>query len=72
MRSFAGDSDLTPAELRAAPIHPPRPGALEAPLTSLSGVGPKLAEAAAEAGSGRSETCCSAFPTATATAWSLP
>ena len=52
MRSFAGDSDLTPAELRAAPIHPPRPGALEAPLTSLSGVGPKLAEAAAEAGIG--------------------
>jgi ATP-dependent DNA helicase RecG len=47
VRSFAGDSDLTPAELRAAPIHPPRPGALEAPLTSLSGVGPKLAEAAA-------------------------
>jgi ATP-dependent DNA helicase RecG len=50
VRSFAGSSDLTPAELRAAPIHPPRPGALEAPLTSLSGVGPKLAETAAEAG----------------------
>ena len=50
MRPFAGDSDLTPAELRAAPVHPPRPSALEAPLTSLSGVGPKLAEAAAEAG----------------------
>jgi ATP-dependent DNA helicase RecG len=50
VRSFAGDSDLTPAELRAAPIHPPRPGDLEAPLTSLSGVGPKLAAAAAEAG----------------------
>jgi ATP-dependent DNA helicase RecG len=52
VRSFAGDSDLTPSELRAAPIHPPRPHALEAPLTSLSGVGPKLAEAAAEAGIG--------------------
>jgi ATP-dependent DNA helicase RecG len=50
VRSFGGDSDLTAAELRAAPIHPPRPSALEAPLTSLSGVGPKLAEAAAEAG----------------------
>jgi ATP-dependent DNA helicase RecG len=50
VRSFAGDSDLTPAELRAAPLHPPRPSALEAPLTSLTGVGPKLAEAAAEAG----------------------
>jgi ATP-dependent DNA helicase RecG len=47
VRSFAGDSDLTGAELRAAPIHPPRPSALEAPLTVLSGVGPKLAQAAA-------------------------
>jgi ATP-dependent DNA helicase RecG len=50
VRSFAGDSELTEAELRAAPIHPPRPSRLEAPLTSLAGVGPKLAEAAMEAG----------------------
>jgi ATP-dependent DNA helicase RecG len=47
VRSFAGDSDLTDAELRGAPIHPPRPTALEAPLTSLDGVGPKLAATAA-------------------------
>jgi ATP-dependent DNA helicase RecG len=50
VRSFAGDSDLTEAELRAASIHPPRPSRLESPLTSLAGVGPKLAEAAIEAG----------------------
>ncbi|MFI5027492.1 MAG: ATP-dependent DNA helicase RecG [Solirubrobacterales bacterium] len=52
MRSFAGNSDLTPSELRAAPLHSPRPSALEAPLTSLSGVGPKFAEAARVAGVG--------------------
>ncbi len=50
MRRFGGDTDQTAAELRAAPVHWPRPAALEVPLTELSGVGPKLAEAAAEAG----------------------
>ena len=49
MRSASG-AELTAAELRAAPIHPPRPSILDAALVSLSGVGPKLAEAAAEAG----------------------
>ena len=50
MRSFAGDADLTRrrASRRPRPLAP----AVRArrPLTSLSGVGPKLAEAAAEAG----------------------
>ncbi len=50
MRRFAGDTELTDAELREAPIHPPRPAVLEASLTTLAGVGPKLAEAAATAG----------------------
>ncbi len=50
MRSFAGDSELSATELRAAPVHTPRPSALEVPLTELSGVGPKLARAAADAG----------------------
>jgi ATP-dependent DNA helicase RecG len=48
VRSFAGGSDLTPAELRAAPVRAPRPEALERPLSDLAGVGPKLAAAAAE------------------------
>jgi ATP-dependent DNA helicase RecG len=50
VRGFAGDTELSAAELRAAPLHPPRPSALEASPDSLDGVGPKLAEAAAEAG----------------------
>jgi ATP-dependent DNA helicase RecG len=50
VRRFAGDTEPTPAQLRDAPVHWPRPSALEVSLTSLSGVGPKLAEAAAEAG----------------------
>ncbi len=50
MRHFAGDTEPTDIELRDAPVHRPRPSVLEAALTSLSGVGPKLAEAAAEAG----------------------
>ncbi len=32
VRRFGGDTELTNAELREAPIHPPRPAALEAPL----------------------------------------
>ena len=50
MRSFAGESELGPEQLREAPVRWPRPSVLELPLTALSGVGPKLAEAAAEAG----------------------
>ena len=38
------------AELRDAPVHWPRPSALDVSIRALDGVGPKLAEAAAEAG----------------------
>jgi ATP-dependent DNA helicase RecG len=40
----------TRAELRAAPVHWPRPSVLETGLEALDGVGPKLAEAARAAG----------------------
>jgi ATP-dependent DNA helicase RecG len=50
VRRFAGQTEPTAAELRDAPVHWPRPSALDVSLTSLSGVGPKLAAAAAEAG----------------------
>ncbi len=50
MRAFGGASELTPAQLREAPVHWPRPSALEVSLGSLRGVGPKLADAAREAG----------------------
>ena len=50
MRSFAGVSKLTRAQLRDAPVRWPRPSTLDRPLTTLAGVGPKLSEAAAEAG----------------------
>jgi ATP-dependent DNA helicase RecG len=50
VRSFAGESELSPEQLREAPVRWPRPSVLELPLTALAGVGPKLAEAAAEAG----------------------
>ncbi len=49
-RSFAGASELTLGQLRDAPVHWPRPSALDVSLEALGGVGPKLAEAAAEAG----------------------
>jgi ATP-dependent DNA helicase RecG len=51
-RSFGGDSQLTRAQLLDAPVHWPRPSALDISLKVLAGVGPKLAEAAAEAGIG--------------------
>jgi ATP-dependent DNA helicase RecG len=51
-RSFGGASELTRAQLLDAPVHWPRPGALDVSLEILDGVGPKLAEAAAEAGIG--------------------
>jgi len=50
MRSFAGERELTPAMLREAPVHWPRPSVLAASLQALPGVGPKTAERAAEAG----------------------
>jgi ATP-dependent DNA helicase RecG len=50
MRSFAGTAQLSRADLLAAPVHWPRPSALDVSLQALDGVGPKLAEAAAEAG----------------------
>jgi ATP-dependent DNA helicase RecG len=50
VRSFAGAGELSHAELRDAPVHWPRPSVLEAGLQALDGVGPKTAEAAAEAG----------------------
>ncbi|HEX3324777.1 MAG TPA: hypothetical protein VHR65_06580, partial [Solirubrobacterales bacterium] len=50
MRRFAGDSEPSPGDLRAAPLHPPRPAALDAGPASLPGIGPKFAEAAGEAG----------------------
>jgi ATP-dependent DNA helicase RecG len=49
-RSFAGARELTRAELLDAPIHWPRPSVLDQGLGALKGVGPKTAEAAAEAG----------------------
>jgi ATP-dependent DNA helicase RecG len=50
MRSFAGATELTGSQLRDAPVHWPRPSVLEVSIEALDGVGPKLAEAAAEAG----------------------
>ncbi|MBS1842977.1 MAG: ATP-dependent DNA helicase RecG [Actinobacteria bacterium] len=52
MRGFAGAGEPTRAELRAAPVHWPRPSVLEAGLEALDRVGPKLAEAARSAGIG--------------------
>jgi ATP-dependent DNA helicase RecG len=49
-RSFGGASELTKAQLLEAPVHWPRPSVLDVSLGALKGVGPKLAEAAAEAG----------------------
>ncbi len=50
MRSFAGASQLERAQLRDAPVHWPRPCVLDVSLEALEGVGPRLAEAAAQAG----------------------
>jgi ATP-dependent DNA helicase RecG len=50
MRSFAGASDLTKAQLREASVRWPRPSALDVSLQALGGVGPRLAEVAADAG----------------------
>jgi len=50
VRSFGGERELSRAELRDAPVHWPRPSVLDVSLEALEGVGPKLSEAAAEAG----------------------
>jgi ATP-dependent DNA helicase RecG len=49
-RGFAGAGAPSRAELLAAPVHWPRPSVLDASIQALAGVGPKLADAAAEAG----------------------
>jgi ATP-dependent DNA helicase RecG len=50
VRGFASADALTAEQLREAPVHWPRPSVLEASLKALKGVGPSLAEAAADAG----------------------
>jgi ATP-dependent DNA helicase RecG len=50
VRSFAGVGEPSRADLLGAPVHWPRPSALDVSIQALDGVGPKLAEAAAEAG----------------------
>jgi ATP-dependent DNA helicase RecG len=50
VRSFAGTSERTKAELLDAPVHWPRPSALDVSVQVLDGVGSRLAEAAAQAG----------------------
>ncbi|HYG95889.1 MAG TPA: DEAD/DEAH box helicase, partial [Solirubrobacterales bacterium] len=50
MRSFAGARELGRGDLLDAPVHWPRPSVLEVSLSALKGIGPKTAEAAAEAG----------------------
>jgi ATP-dependent DNA helicase RecG len=50
VRGFAGATELTGAQLREAPVHLPRPSVLDVSLQTLDGVGPRLAEVAAEAG----------------------
>jgi ATP-dependent DNA helicase RecG len=49
VRSFAGERELGRGELLNAPLHWPRPSALEQGVAALQGVGPKTAEAAAAA-----------------------
>jgi ATP-dependent DNA helicase RecG len=50
IRSFGGAGELTRAELLEAAVHWPRPSVLDVSVQALAGVGPKLAEVAAEAG----------------------
>ncbi|HEY1854698.1 MAG TPA: ATP-dependent DNA helicase RecG [Solirubrobacterales bacterium] len=49
-RQFGAPRAWTPDALREAPVHWPRPSVLDISIRALAGVGPKLAEAAAEAG----------------------
>ena len=50
MRAFASTAELTQAQLRDASLRWPRASALDVSLQALEGVGPKLAEVAADAG----------------------
>jgi ATP-dependent DNA helicase RecG len=50
MRSFAGATEPSRADLLEAPVHWPRPSVLEASIEALEGVGPQLSAAASEAG----------------------
>ncbi len=50
MRGFGGAGQLSAEQLREAPVRLPRPSALDVPLQTLDGVGPRLAEVAADAG----------------------
>jgi ATP-dependent DNA helicase RecG len=50
VRGFAGSSELTQAQLRDTSLHWPRVSALDVSLQALEGVGPRLAEVAADAG----------------------
>ncbi len=50
IRAFGSKSDLSPQQLRDAPVHWPRPSVLDVSLQALEGVGPKTAEAAEAAG----------------------
>jgi ATP-dependent DNA helicase RecG len=49
-RAFASNESRNRSVLLSAPVHWPRPSVLEQGLAALKGVGPKTAEAAAEAG----------------------
>ena len=62
MRVFAGEREPSRAELLGAPVHWPRPSVLDASLQALGGVGPKLAETAAEAGIRRVGDVLMRFP----------
>jgi ATP-dependent DNA helicase RecG len=50
VRAFAGTTELTQARLRDSSLRWPRVSALDVSLQALEGIGPKLAEVAADAG----------------------
>jgi len=62
VRAFAGATELTQAQLRDASLHWPRVSALDVSLQALEGVGPKLAETAADAGIATIGDLLSRFP----------
>jgi len=59
-RALGSGEPLALDTLRAAPLKSlPMPSRLDAPIETLRGAGPRLAEAAAELGLRRSGICCS-------------
>jgi ATP-dependent DNA helicase RecG len=62
VRAFASSSELTQAQLRDPSLHWPRVSALDVSLQALEGVGPKLAETAADAGIATVGDLLSRFP----------